>query len=179
MKNIKTLAILLLSVIFLGGCYSETINNFEYITIQLPINVQMVNYGDSKETVTPDNLHNYPEYRDNIDRIESLQVYQVGYHCDNVVPEESIDAKFKSMEFFVETGGNRYKIARFEDVSVKDMYRIPHIDQVDDETAKEISDHLLADPAFNSVAILDPYANQYFDRIISTMVIVVKIKIRV
>lgn len=178
MNKLKILMILL-SFSFLGGCYSDRINDFETIIIQVPLNQQMVNYGDSKETRTPDNLHNYPEYRDNIDRIKSIEIYQVAYHADNVIPEEAMDARFKSMEFYVETGGKRYKVASFEDVSVEDMYRIPHIDQVDDETAKEISDRLLADPAFYTVSIFDPYANQYFERIISTMVVVIKIEISI
>jgi hypothetical protein len=171
---------IILSVLFvvsLSGCYTDTVDSLKTFVIQVPLNQDMINFGNSKETVTPDNLNNYADYRDNVDRIKSIKIYQAAYHANDVYPPEAIDQRFKSMEFFVEVAGTRYKIARFEEISVQEMYRIPHIDQVDDATAQEISDKLMADPAFKTISIFDPYGDFYYERIISTMIIVVKIEI--
>ncbi len=173
---------LLLSIIFLpliNGCYTDTIDSFKTIVIQVPLNQNMINSGDSKVTITPDNLNNYPDYRNNIDRIKSLTIYQVAYHANEVYPEEAIDQKFISMDFFIEINDKRYRVARFEDITVQDMYRIPHLDEVDDATAKEISDMLMISPEFNTVSIFDPYKSIYYDTILSTMVIVIKIELEV
>jgi hypothetical protein len=176
MKKIYIMLAMLL-IVSLSGCYTDTVNSLKTFVIQVPLNQDMINFGNSKETVTPDNLNNYADYRDNVDRIKSIKIYQAAYHANEVYPPEAIDQRFKSMEFYVEVGGTRYKIARFEEISVQDMYRIPHIDQVDDATAQEISDKLMENPEFKSISIFDPYGDFYYERIISTMVIVVKIEI--
>jgi len=177
MKKIYMILSLLL-IVSLSGCYTDTVDSLNTFVIQVPLNQDMVNFGNSKETVTPDNLNNYPDYRDNKDRIKSIKIYQAAYHANEVYPPEAIDQRFKSMEFYVEVfDGTRYKIARFEEISVQDMYRIPQIDQVDDATAQEISDKLMANPEFKTISIFDPYGDFYYERIISTMIIVVKIEI--
>jgi len=164
-------------IVLINGCYSDTIDSFKTIIIQVPLNQDIVNFGNSRETITPDNLNNYADYRNNVDRIKSIQIYQVAYHANEVYPEDAISQRFKSMEFFVEINDKRYNIARFEEISVQDMYRIPQIDQVDDATAEEMSEALMINPAFTSISIFDPYGDIYYERILSTMIIVVKIEI--
>jgi hypothetical protein len=178
MKRIN-LILILIAIMLMQSCYTDTIDSLKTIVIQVPLNQEMVNFGNSKETINRDNLNNYPDYRNNKDRIKSITMYQAAYHANEVYPAEAIDQRFKSMDFFVEVNNKRYRIARFEEISVQDMYRIPHLDQVDDASAKEISNALLNNPEFKTISIFDPYGDFYYERILSTLVIVIKIEIEV
>ena len=177
MKKIFLL-IPLMALFLLNGCYTDTVDSFSTFIIQLPLNQDLTNHGDSKETYTPDNLNNYKEYRDNKDRIKSITIYQTAFYANEVYPEDAWDNKFKSMTFLIETSnGQRDTVGHIENVTVSDFDRDPYIDEIDDVTAKEISDRLLANPSFATISIFDPEDDEYYDRIESTLVVVIRIEV--
>jgi hypothetical protein len=169
-KIILSFAILTL----LASC--ENVNP-EFV-IQLPITSDMDHKGNQDTTIRYDNLLEYPEYLENRDRINRMMLFQSSFFVEEISPAE-INEEFNSIKFYLETGGKNYLIAEYLDVSVKDFFRLPQVDQVEDDVAEEISESLLNDPEFTTIAVFDRKSNDaaLFENIHSKFVMVIRIEL--
>ncbi len=170
--------IFLVLIFVLFGCYSDTINKLETFSIQIPL----LFAGPFENRTAPDtsydftNLHKYPEYRDNKDRVNKAEILQLNYLIDSLVYDDGtvFDPKTDDLEFYhirytlrfaKPLTGNEQStnpddfipddsldeilLGEFKDVKIKDYYReAKHILEVPEESAKAISDMLKIKPYF-------------------------------
>lgn len=81
------------AVLFIGasylftGCYTDTIDSFSKIKIQLPLFF----HSHFHDKASPDNdtsftnLYQYKEYEDNKDKIDKAEIYQFNYRIDSLM----------------------------------------------------------------------------------------------
>jgi|GEM_PF-590779 len=91
MKKNRTIKILLttLAVIFLSGCYSDTINSLSTFKFQLPINFDQTYLNRRAPDTSWDftNLNKYKDYQDNKDRIKKAEITMFNYWIDSLIAE--------------------------------------------------------------------------------------------
>ena len=88
---------------FFSSCVTDTVSQFEIFTVQLPIFFK----SEHKDRVSPDtsvdftNLYKYDEYRNNKDKIDAAEVFQINYRLDSLVMENGkvFDPKTDDLEF--------------------------------------------------------------------------------
>lgn len=174
----KTYIILALIVASLTSCITDTVDSMSKFTVQLPIfyksNYENRNCPDATQDFS--NLNEYTEYRDNKEKIEKAEVYQLNYRIDSLVmpnkkvynPETDklefdyikyylIFAKPKTIDenstdptkFEYDLSKKPILLGEFKDVDIKNFYRqSKNILTVDDERTKIISDILKDKPYF-------------------------------
>lgn len=182
MKTIKifsSIVVTILALLIINGCYSDTIDALKTFTIQLPITVSLNNHGNSEETITRDDLNNYSDYRDNKDRIERIELYQSGFWVDTLSPYVLTNS-FEFIEVILEIGGKRFTIARYDQPVVGEFIKLPHIDQVSDADAKEISDYFKNNSSFTTISRFKRKTgdNTYYEFIKSKVVVDLRIEIK-
>jgi hypothetical protein len=166
------------SGLFLASCITQTITDFEYFTVQIPIFFET----KSKDKESPDtardfsNLYSYDQYRNNKDKISAAEIFQFNYRIDSLVMINGIpfnpltddlvfdNIKF-SLQFALPKSGNIYTkdstqfmpdplspvyvLGEYKDVNVKDFYKKAyHILSLADSTAIIISNTLKTTPYF-------------------------------
>lgn len=161
----------------LGGCYQNVVDSLNHYTLQIPITIDMVNFGNSNESRTEDNLNDYEEYRENRNRINRIELYQFSFHAKEVFPEEAMDTHFDRMTFYIETAGKRYKIGEITDVTVAELYKKPYLGEVKTEDMTAISRGLLKYPAFATIAVYETSEGKYFERVASTLVVAIRVDV--
>lgn len=101
-KMYKYLSVIILLVI-LTGCYTDTINKLETFSIQLPVtfNAPFVDRSAPDTSVDFSNLYQYPEYDEYKDRISKAEILQVNYRIDSLVYEDGtvFDKNTHDLEF--------------------------------------------------------------------------------
>ncbi len=179
-KGLKVIIqiLLLTSLIYLSSCVTDTIDTFDTITIQVPIQVDLTQRGNSDTTIQLEYLNDYPEYRNNKERIKNIKLYQAAFWIEELDPIE-LNERFISLDYYFEIGGQRYHIASYNNFTIRDFYKIPHIDQIPDSVAQEISDRIIKDEYFTTYLIIQREAGStiYFNSIKSKVVIDVRIKV--
>ena len=157
MKTIKTknflLALLLIIVmITIGGCYTNTVDSLSTFKFQLPVYF----YSQWNNMAVPDtnvdyvNLMDYPEYRDNRKKIKKAEIISFNYWIDSLMidnnlpfdPNGDVNLEFDFIKFYLQFDGDsiNYLIGEFADVNAKDFYRKPqHILEVPGIIAEVIS----------------------------------------
>lgn len=83
----------ILCVMFLGGCYSDTVDSFKTITVDIPLYFHSfyVNKIAPDTSIDFSNLYSYEEYRKNKGMIDASEIFQFNYwidsmHIDNDIP---------------------------------------------------------------------------------------------
>lgn len=174
----KTYIILALIAASLTSCITDTVDSMSKFTVQLPIfyKSSYVNRNCPDATQDFSNLNEYTEYRDNKDKIEKAEVYQLNYRIDSLVmpnkkvynpetdklefdyiryylifakPKTSDENSTDSTKFEYDPSKKPILLGEFKDVNIKDFYRqSKNILTVDDERTKIISDILKDKPYF-------------------------------
>ncbi len=75
------------AVIFLAGCYSDTINSLKTFKFQLPIDFDQTYHDRTAPDTSIDftNLEKYKDFRDNKDRIKKAEILSFNYWMDTLV----------------------------------------------------------------------------------------------
>jgi hypothetical protein len=87
MKKSMILLILLLIILTLPSCYTDTVNNFTTFTIQIPVYF----YDKSTNRKVPSigydfsNLYKYDEYKKNKERINRAELFQFAFWVDSLI----------------------------------------------------------------------------------------------
>ncbi len=170
--------ILLVILVLLSGCYTDTINKIETFSIQIPIFFT----GPFTDRSAPDtsvdfsNLYQYPEYEENRNKISKAEILQMNYRIDSLVYEDGSifdpsndDLEFEfirySFQFSKPKNGNIYStnpddfipdpneerivLGEFRDVKIKDYFRqAKQIIEVPKTSAVIISEGLKTRPYF-------------------------------
>lgn len=147
------IAILIVSLMFLGSCIQDTINKFETFTVQLPVyfKTEHINKVAPDTSIDFTNLYQYEEYNDNKGKIDAAEVYQLNYRIDSLILENGIpfdptkdDLQFDSVSFMLKfarpkPGKSEYStnpddfepdpnsklfiLGEYKNVKVKDYYK--------------------------------------------------------
>lgn len=164
---LKITAILVVSAVcvlpvFISGCYSDTIDSFTKFTVQLPLHFTAEWRNKSAPDTSTDftDLNTYKEYRDNKEKIQSTIFYQFAYWIDSLrvepgdPPLEQVEFEFVKYYLYFEGESPSAKrlIGQFNNVKVKDYFRIPHVLAVPDAVAQDISKVAKTNPRFFTVA---------------------------
>ena len=140
----------------LSGCYTDTVDSLGTFTFQLPINMEF----DWQDKQAPDttvdriDLLDYQVYRDNQNKIESSELFQIGYWIDTLVGDPGFEkATFEFVEFYLRFVGEEEKhfLGRYENVIVREYYKRPHIIPVPEDVARTISDAIRKHPQFDII----------------------------
>lgn len=91
-KNFLKVYLSITFIIFLSGCYTDTIDSFSEFTIQLPIYFHSYHYqkGAPDTSITFANLNEFNEYRENKKMIDIAQVYSFNYWVDSIHVDENV-----------------------------------------------------------------------------------------
>lgn len=164
---LKTTAILAAFVacmlpIFISGCYTDTIDSFSKFTVQLPLHFTAEWRNKSAPDTSRDftDLNTYKEYRDNKEKIQSTIFYQFAYWIDSLQvapgdpPLEQVEFEFVKYYLYFEGESPSAKrlIGQFNNVKVKDYYRIPHVLAFPEAVAQDIAKVAKTNPRFFTVA---------------------------
>ena len=106
MKKIIILIVAIVSGLSMWGCYTNTIDSLSTFKFQLPIYF----YSNWLNRSAPDtswdftNLNNYPEYRDNKEKIRTSEILSFNYWIDSLVmdggkPFDPNDPNQEDVEF--------------------------------------------------------------------------------
>jgi hypothetical protein len=91
MKKILIVLLAIASGLGLWGCYTNTIDSLSTFRFQLPIYF----YQNWVDRAAPDtswdftNLNDYPEYRDNKDKIELAEILSFNYWIDSLITDDN------------------------------------------------------------------------------------------
>lgn len=170
--------ILLLILVLMSGCYTDTINKIETFSIQIPIffTGPFENRSAPDTSVDFSNLYQYPEYEENRNKISKAEILQMNYRIDSLVYEDGSifdpsndDLEFEfirySFQFSKPKNGNIYStnpddfipdpneerivLGEFRDVKIRDYFRqAKQIIEVPKTSAVIISEGLKTRPYF-------------------------------
>lgn len=90
MKKIITsslIALLIVSAMWLGGCYSDNIDALSTYKFQFPVPFQSMHWKRAAPDTSWDftNLYSYKEFRDNEDRVEKAEILHFNYWLDDLI----------------------------------------------------------------------------------------------
>ncbi len=174
----KKITLIFLAMVFLSGCYTDTIEELSSFKMQVPVYFYSESYGKASPDTSMDfsNLNEYETYRDNKERVKKAEVYQFNYWIDSLVledgkvynPEEDdivIDRLVFYLQFAIPITGNPnstdpndfvpapdsevYVLGEYIDVDVSEYWRNPeYIKSIDEDVAILISETLKDKPYF-------------------------------
>lgn len=166
-KNIKKTALIIafatcLLPVFISGCYTDTVDSFSKFTIQLPLHFT----AEWRNKEAPDtsrdftDLNTYKEYRENKEKIQRTVFYQFAYWIDSLEvragdpPLEQVEFEFVKYYLYFEGESPSAKrlIGQFNNVKVRDYFRIPHVIAVPEAVAEDIAKVAKTNPRFYTVA---------------------------
>ncbi len=174
-KTLKSGAIILVFAacvlpVFITGCYTDTIDSFSKFTVQLPLHFTAKWRNKFAPDVSTDftDLNTYKEYRDNKEKIQSTIFYQFAYWIDSLRTEPgdpTIDqVEFEFVKYYLYFEGEpesaKRLIGQFNNVKVKDYFRIPHVLEVPDAVAQDIAKVAKTNPRFFTIAEYSAPAGQ-------------------
>lgn len=86
-NRIRLVFALMIVIVILPSCYTDTVEDFSQFTFQLPIYFYDKSVNRKCPSISSDftNLHKYSEYRSNKKRIQSAEMYQFAYWLDTLV----------------------------------------------------------------------------------------------
>ncbi len=173
----KIYLLISLCAVIMSSCITDTVDDFSQFTIQLPIffTSEYPNRAAPDSSVDFSNLFEYPEYKNNREKIEKSEIYQFNYRIDSLVLQNNqiynpeIDnlvfdyIKFKIVfakpkyseystnpnDFTIDKSKGEYILGEFVDVDVKNFFKqSKNIKGVDDSVSATISDILKENPYF-------------------------------
>lgn len=104
--------------LFLASCITQTVTDFEYFTVQIPIlfNSEFKNRESPDTSRDFSNLFSYSEYRDNKDKIDAAYIFQFNYRIDSLVMVNGVpfnpntdDLYFDDIKFSLQFAKTKYQ----------------------------------------------------------------------
>jgi hypothetical protein len=173
----KKIYLIVAGLLFLAGCYTETIEELSSFKVQVPVYFYSESYGKASPDTSIDfsNLNEYDTYRENRDRVNKAEVYQFNYWIDSLILEDGtpynpdedslvIDRLVFSLKFALPLGDPNstnpndfipdpdsevYILGEYENVNISEYWRNPeYIKSIDEDIAVVISETLKDKPHF-------------------------------